>query len=1169
MHLINIKIAGFKSFAEPVTISVPQTLCGIVGPNGSGKSNVIDAMRWVVGESSAKSLRGGTLDDVIFNGSGQRRPAGQASVELLFDNSLARCGGQWEKFAEISIRRTVTRDGISEYFINGTRARRRDVKELFLGTGFGPRSYSIIEQGMISRIVDGRPEDLSAFIEEASGVSRFREKRHETLLKLQQVETNLARLDDMRGEIDKRLRQLKYQAEQARRYRRQKERLRALRIQLLAYSWRQLERQVAAQQALKSELEMEFEKRKVSVRAVEADLEVAREHRLEMETQLTDVQMELFRINAEISDCDRRIEQHAEDLERTRNEIQARTARLEETEQLIIRQRDKVETAGAEHKRVQVMLAAATTEMEDHKAQLVREETRHSSIQNESERINQLLIEAVRRRELAFAALAQNQQGLAATVEALDSATAQIARLETESAGSVSDHSNQPIQRIERDCDRLRAEIEGLETSLVENRTLVDRHAVELDVLRDDVRETRVQLGALERSLGAALTEAEDEEFLNWLAENGLTDARELYESVVVSDGWERAVDRVLGEKLTALCVDDIRSIVRAAEGRRFSTPRFFINGSAENDSAGCDTGLARFVDSPNQRAERMLEGVYTADSLASAMAMQERLTGNECVVTADGSMVGSNWYAPAVSAEQSTGWLETSNLVRELRQKVVETDAVEEDKKRQIGELRGQVARQEQEMIEKRRQLATLIGDLEQIRAEQKESELQHLQTVTKLNELIDQERNLRDNRSRLEAGQTRLKQELATENDALAVVEQRRQTQLMRAEKQTLKLKDLQETLSGAIQNGYQLELEAQRFESDRKLAESSLSELLQRKSSIRSEKEAYENKLSTADDPTHALRDGLNELIAVRKATESRLSELRNRIEGAEKHRRRLDETRLQNQHGIEEINRALQEHNVEVGRLSAQCEEVRQKISEHGADAQSAAEGLGEPFDHEEITAKYEQLEKRIDGIGSVNLVAVEQYEQELERKSYLDEQYDDLMRAMETLQRTIRKIDKEARNRYNETYGSINSEFQRLLPKLFGGGSGHLELIGEYPDNIGLRIYARPKGKRIHNIQALSGGEKALTAVALILSMFQLNPSPVCLLDEIDAPLDDENVYRLCDSLHELADSTQMILITHNKITMEAVDTLIGVTMPEPNVSKVLSVDLLEAQEFVA
>ena len=531
--------------------------------------------------------------------------------------------------------------------------------------------------------------------------------------------------------------------------------------------------------------------------------------------------------------------------------------------------------------------------------------------------------------------------------------------------------------------------------------------------------------------------------------------------------------------------------------------------------------------------------------------------------------MVGANWYSPALSDEESTGILETANHARELRKKVAEFNALKEETTRQINETRESVAGIETRLGEKRKLLAEKTEHLEQLRTKISEDESRRLKCAAKLTEMQLQAQQLSKKISALEAEQTETRKALEAENEALTSIEQQRLEQLTRSRAQTAALRDLQEQVSDEVRNCHRFELETQKVDAERQIAVSSLADLEQRLREFQSEIETLKAKLASSGDPTGSLKQALAEFVRQKQTAETGLVAVRNEIEESEIQRRQMDQERLQRQLAVDEINLKLQEQNVELGRLCGQSDEIRLKISELDANAEEVLASLDDQFDHEDAVRKFERLERRIDSTGSVNLVAVEQFEQESERKEYLDRQYDDLTRAMETLKQTIKKIDKESRKRFNETFSIVNSEYQRLLPKLFGGGSGHLELIGEYPENSGMRIYARPKGKRILNIQALSGGEKALTAIALILSFFQLNPSPVCLLDEVDAPLDDDNIYRLCESLQSLSNTTQLIVITHNKITMEFVDTLIGITMPEPNVSKILSVDLMEAQEFAA
>ena len=1168
MHLISIKIAGFKSFADAVTFHIPQTLSGIVGPNGSGKSNIIDAMRWVIGESSAKSLRGGTLDDVIFSGSSLRKPAGQASVELLFDNTLSRCSGQWEKYAQISIRRTVTRDGVSEYFINGTRARRRDVKELFLGTGFGPRSYSIIEQGMISRIVEGKPEELSAFVEEVSGVSKFREKRHETLLKMNRVNDNLERLNDMRYEIDRRIRQLKYQADQARRYTKLKEKLQNIKTRLLAYEWAELNANITELQRANAKLDLTVEQRTATVRALEADLEQIRKQRLDLETQLTDIQMELFQVDAEIADCDRRIEARRQDLEHTRAQMQIKKLQIQDSDSAIAEHRAKERTAVTEGERVQRVLRDAAKVLQDQQADLGRCEQRQLVCQADSEKLDQQVIEAVRRRESVSAALDENSRRALATAAEIERVGTQIAGLKSAVERDLSESPDERLEAVVGACDTARTDINRLEAELSARRTQVDEYVLELEELKDSARSTQVELGALQRVLAAAATDV-DEDFADWLEENELKSADKLHARVNVSDGWERAVDRVLGDKLSAICVDDVAAVARTINGRKFAARYFFVDGRKADATNGELSKLARFVHSPDRAAESMLAGFFTADSLESALAMQPGLAASECVATHDGALVGMNWYSPALADEHTAGVLETANRAAELDRKVSEFNAAEQTRKALLDETRSAVARLEQQLRDKRGHLNSLNDELERIRTKQSAFESRRQQNLARLNEAHAKEQQLSDTRSTLASGQQELKANLTQESDALMQIEQRRFKQLTELKSQNESLKELQHEVNRSVRHCHQLELDAQKYDSEQQLAAAALADLNQRRAECSVEYEALKVKLQTVQDPDESLKTDLGRFMDEKKAVQARLLSVREAVDEVESARQRLEDKRLQNQLAVEEANFNLQQENITLGTLRGQADEVRHKISELNADVDEVLESLDDQFDYEDTLSKCQRLEKRIAGTGSVNLVAVDQYEQELERKTYMDFQYDDLTRAMETLQQTIKKIDKESQERYNETFSIVNSEYQRLVPKLFGGGSGHLELLGEYPENAGIRIFARPKGKRIHNIQALSGGEKALTAVALILSFFQLNPSPVCLLDEIDAPLDDDNVYRLCSALNELANTTQLILITHNKITMESVDTLIGVTMPEPNVSKILSVNLLEAQEFAA
>lgn len=1167
MQLKQIKIAGFKSFADPVTIHMPRAVAGIVGPNGSGKSNVIDALRWVVGESSAKSLRGETLDDVIFNGSEQRKPSARASVELLFDNSMNRCPAQWSKYAEISISRTVTRDGVSEYSINNTRTRRRDVKELFLGTGFGPRSYSIIEQGMISRIVEGKPEDLSAFIEEASGVSRFREKRHETVLKLNRTQDNLERLDDMRAEVETRVRQLKYQADQARRYTKLKEDAARLRAQLLAVEWCELTQRIDKAQSTISELDVERNKRLAKVRSAEADQENSRKGQLELQTKLNDLQMEHYRVNAQISNLDRQIKDNIEEIERDSmnfNRLQRESAELEDN---IAELKDKEDSVAKESERRHVLLTEAEEVLRLRTQTLESMLSKFTMTQNESDSIDRKVVEAVRRHQSTLAGvdeLERRQKDAQSRLQVLEE---ELTELNARIQKDTNDRLQMRIEELSGASENLNREIEGSESALAKKRNECDQLINELDQIRDSSQEAQVRLKTLERGL----TESQSTEAVEkWLSDNGLGRAPALSSQVKIKNGWERALDRVMGNKMGAVVVNDTERLAQDSDDKPVGAHMYFVESAANHIAAeSALTPLAQFVESQGQMVESMLGGVYVAGDIQQGLACRSELGPNECIVTPHGAIVGLNWFSPAVGEEVPAGVMETASLIRQYRTQVECDELHQHTKREQIEKTKKVIAELESTIGHLRRRLAEKSTEITTARSEMDEVRSDRIRSAERKEHLQSQIEQLRQTVSGLHDDRIKFHEQAEAESRECAEIERIKSEMSEQSRQGQAELAQLQESVNEGLATKHRIELEAQKFDSDGELLRASISDQIERLRTTATEQREVGDRISNRDDPVAPLKAKLDEYVIENRLCEDRLSKARNEAEATETNYRKLDQARLNHQLSVEEVNSKLQDVRVETSSLNALVAEVRQKMENLETTPEQELEGLDEEFDLEANQIKLERLNRRIDTVGGVNLIAVKQYEEEKHRKEYMDSQHDDLSRAVETLRATIQKIDQESREQYTEMFNMVNSEYQRLLPQLFGGGSGHLELLGEYPENAGLRIFARPKGKRVHNIQALSGGEKALTAVALILAFFSINPSPVCLLDEIDAPLDDENVYRLCSSLRDLAESTQLVLITHNKITMESVDSLIGVTMPEPNVSRILSVDLQEAQEFVA
>ena len=1166
MRLKTIKISGFKSFADPVIIHVPPFLSGIVGPNGSGKSNVIDAMRWVTGESSAKSLRGDKLDDVIFSGSSDRKPAARASVELLFDNSLGRCHEQWAKYAEISIRRIATRDSNSEYFINGSQVRRRDVKDLFLGTGFGARSYSIIEQGMISRIVEAKPDELSSFIEEASGVSRFRDRRHETTLKLKRTADNLLRLSDMRTEVEKQLRQLKRQAGQARQYRKMKDKARVLKAQLLSVDWQDLNRHIEKFQSDISSYDMAKQENLARMRKAEANVELERQRQIDHHKLLSELQMEQYRVNAEISNLSRQIKEKTAAISQQKQLLETKSTQMLSITERIAELKTQADTAQREHQRVQVQLNQASTELHERQTSLDQAQRQLTSDRALLEQVNQRFSDVNSKKHSTSASIDQVRIKRDDAARRIGELKIQIAQLESSANNDASEPIRVQLNQLLAEQSDLREKVLASESSLSDKRSQSDELGAQLDQLRDQAQEVQVRLNTLKNS--ASDFDA-SEEALKWLEQNGGADAIAAADRIAVRSGWERAVDTALGDKLSAVLVKNIEQVASKINDKAFPTRVYFIEDAKVEVEFAHTEALANFVDSDEHVIEGMLSGIYAAKDIDDALSRKESLRVDECVVTANGAIVGRNWFSPAVSQEGVPGVLETSTLIRQCTKQVEFNEVQQHDKRQQIADNRHTIGQIELELTALRADMTKNSEQTESVRKSLSESDADYLRLQQKLEHMRLQLSERIEEEKQAQKELDSLKQILENQILQCNDIEQEKTQITQKASDQSEAVEQIRQAFNLAIQDKHRLDLQAQQHESEQTTFDASRIELENRFAQLQCERDALELELSEDNDPTAELTKQLEQYVVEARKWDSKLGEARSKTDETDNAYRHYDQQRAQYQLKVDQFSAKIQQCEVELGKLTVKVQEKEHSITDLETSPQEQLNALDEDFDYQVIQKKLERLLSRIESGGAVNLIAVEQYEEELERKQYMDSQHDDLTRAVNILQETIAKIDKQSRERYTETFEQINSEFQRVMPLLFGGGSGHLEFDGEYPHNPGIQIFARPKGKRINSIHLLSGGEKALTAVALLLSFFQLNPSPVCLLDEIDAPLDDENVYRLCARLRDLSQTTQLVLITHNKITMESVDALIGVTMPQPNVSRVLSVDLQDAQEFAA
>ena len=1165
MRLVSIKVAGFKSFVDPITILVPGQMSGVVGPNGAGKSNVIDAVRWVAGESSAKSLRSETLEDVIFNGSISRKPAGRASVELKFENLGGRAPGMWSRFAEISVRRVLTRDGVSEYYINGSRCRRKDVTELFLGSGFGARSYSIIEQGMIGQIVESKPEDFGVFIEEASGISRFRDKRRETQSKIKSTRDNLDRLDDMRTEVESRLRRLKYQAGQAKKFQTLKAQEKNFKLQLQAYEWRKQTAQIGEMDGKRTSLELKKEERIAIVRSTEAKLEQARKAQLDVQEHASRVTLEQYQINAEISDVEHKIEEVRTNRKQSQQQLGELKDEITKFERQVSER--QAQTAIAQENMGQLKSLKKSMQEDLHLRRDVfdKQDAQLRQQTGKLQELEELLLKAVQQRESVRIKGEGVKHDLTNTQKAISACEQKI-----ESNRKMKDSDElslleQAILDIGANCEELEKQSEQKDMQLFANRAERDQLLEDLESIRESSRDIRVSLLELENRLRPNVHE--NPKVQEWMAENQLQAAHRLVETITVKNGWERALDRVLGERLSALCVEDLNSLALSAN--ELSYMCLVENNTNASELPDRFETLAQHVQCESQAIRHLLAGVYVANSLSEALAQRTELKNNEFFVVEDGAMVGFNWFSAAVGEAGPVGVLEAEKLVKQYRKQVKQNDSEQEHAKDRIGQLKVEINELEQlgldlrkSLTEKRRELTDVQKQLQDVQKKQLIGLNAVSQAEIEMNELTVQMETLLQQQGVLEE---QLSAEVSNCDELFKSKGQLSES----CESIRTQIRDTQAEMDRLVGDDHRFELDIQKLESECEADAHAIAELNQRINTAGETIEKLEAVLSSTPEIEKPLQENLDELINQREKKDDELQLARESVGDAEIKYKELDQRRLQEQMAVEDIKSSLSEIQAEISGLSAHCDSLCQNMKDLGAEPAEVAEQLDDSFEYETVSVKLQRLSRKIEKAGAINLTAIEEYEDEKVRKEYMDSQYDDLFGALETLLNTIQKIDRESRKMFLETFEQVNENFQEIFPVLFNGGSAKLELEGEYPDNAGVRIYARPKGKRIHHIQALSGGEKALTAVALLLSFFKLNPSPICLLDEIDAPLDDENVIRLCENLRKLSETTQLMMITHNKITMESVDTLIGITMPEPNVSKLLSVNIEQAREFAA
>ena len=1169
MRLNSIKLSGFKSFAEPTNFLLPGQLVGVVGPNGCGKSNIMDAVRWVLGESKASELRGESMQDVIFNGTTSRQPASRSSVELVFDNSDHRAGGQWGQFGEIAVKRVLTRDGTSSYYINNQPVRRRDVQDVFLGTGLGPRAYAIIGQGTISRIIESRPEELRLFLEEAAGVSKYKERRRETENRLSDTRENLTRVEDILRELNANLDKLEKQAAVAQRFNALQADVTLKQNQLWFLRRAESEADQLRVRAEADKAVNELEGRVADLRHIEADLETIRQAHYAAGDQVNQAQGRLYEASAEVG----RLEAEIRFVVEGRQRVEHRLAQLrEQAAQWAARRQDaEVETTtlagqAAQAQEKAVMLAA---QVED-QAQVLPD--LEESLRLAQSRANE--------QRSSVSQVQQQIQVLAADQRNIEEQWRQFTTRSERLGADRNALAAPDEQRLLNLQGQLAAANDAAETADARLHELQDQVPK-----LDDERRGRQQAVNAESSRQAALSarlEAlkalqekvrTDGKLKPWLARHGLDALQGLWSRIHVEPGWENALEAALRERLGALEVSRL-DMVRAfaADGPpaklAFYSPP--LAGAPEQPAA-----LARLSDllrlnDAGQKAllSDWLHGCHAAQSLEEALAERERLQPGEVIFVRSGHAVtrhSVSFYAP--DSEQA-GLLaraqEIENLERELRAHALIMD-----------ESRAALVRAEAAYADASQRLVSARRESSEARSRAHELQVETL----RLSQLAEQTR----------ARGEQIAADLAEVEAQLEALQERRVTAEARFEELDMQLADTQERhaqldeqviaaerkLAACREQQRSLERQAQEAAyAERSLAarQAELARAIdtaaQQAGSLESDEQRAKEELARLTDA--AAQAGLQDALALKLEREAQLGAQRSAYDDLTARLRASDERRLKLERELDPMRQRITDLQLKEQAARLGLEQYNQLLADAGADLEAVARSVAEGAVRlAGLQGEIDRLHREVAALGAVNLAALEELTTARERKSFLDAQSADLTEAMNTLEDAIRKIDGETRELLAGTFKVVNEHFGRMFPELFGGGNARLVMTGDEILDSGVQVLAQPPGKKNQTIHLLSGGEKALTAIALVFAIFQLNPAPFCLLDEVDAPLDDANTERYARLVTSMSRETQFLFISHNKIAMEMAEQLIGVTMQEQGVSRIVAVDMESAVGLAA
>lgn len=1165
MRLKCIKLAGFKSFVDPTTVTFPSNLCAVVGPNGCGKSNIIDAVRWVMGESSAKNLRGEAMTDVIFNGSGSRKPVGQASIELVFDNSDGTIRGEFAGYNEISVKRKVTRESQNFYYLNGNKCRRRDITDIFLGTGLGPRSYAIIEQGMISRLIEAKPEELRVYVEEAAGISKYKERRRDTENRMRRTHENLERLTDIREELDRQLSRLQRQSQAAEKYSEYKEEERQLKARVQAIKYQNLHLKSDEKHKDIKELELKVEAQVTEQVRVDSSIEKHRTEYSEKSDAFNEVQGRFYSIGSDITRVEQAI-QHADERERQlKIDIEQNKRDCEEAEEHLASDLAKAEGWEAELLEILPELESHKGSEEESASILAEAEEAMQEWQLEWDQFNQRAAEPRQQAEVQQSRIKYLEQVQTRLLE-------RIERLEKERDSLIVGDSHEEIELLGEELASLeltvedkKLELDGVAESLLELRESQHSLTEQRDQLRSELQAARGRHASLETLQQAALKDdARDTQ--TWLENNNLQASPRLAETLEVEAGWETAVETVLGQSLQAVCAETALETLCDAMSS-FTQGEITILETNAATPAGSGDLLAKVTSTINING--LLAGVFVAEDLTGAMVKRGQLKAGESVITRDGIWLGCNWMRIAKGSDSSAGVIARQQQLEQLSTTLSELETRSATISEQLESTREKLAQAESRS-------ETLRKETDQLNRKHTELKTNLASKRAKVEQVLEgrerAERDIKDARTQMDAESGNLVEARTLLQEAISAMEQdtaQREQLLHRRDDTRAKLDQARQKARHDKDRAHELAMRHQSLKTQVEATRQGIQRLQDQMARMVERKETLQQALQENREPIEEQKLELEAYLEKRVSVEQELSESRKTVEQVETALRDAEKQRHQFENTITQLRTALESARLEAQTLEVQQQGLKQQLQEMEFDLDTLLNNLVEGDSLADLEEELTKVGNRISRLGPINLAAIDEYKTESERKTYLDAQNEDLQEALETLENAIKKIDRETRTRFKETFDQINSGLQELFPKVFGGGHAYLELTGEDLLDTGIAIMARPPGKKNSTIHLLSGGEKALTAIALVFSIFRLNPAPFCMLDEVDAPLDDANVGRYARMVEEMSDQVQFIYITHNKIAMEMAHQLMGVTMHEPGVSRMVTVDVEEAAELAA